>query len=480
MPTNHNSNKSPAARKLVQLNPSKPSSRREHNAKILGENIVGQHEAVDVMLRALERAHNPLRDQSRPVAVIVFAGFSRTGKSSIVRKAALIEHGSEDALLEINGGDYVLEHQVATLIGAPPSYKGFKDPDELEAKGRRDTSSKLTQDLLDASRKGSKSPVSFLLLDEFDRMHHDIDNAIMSIIEGKLDNANGRVTRFNDTIIVMTTNIGMHKAVSQATGGMGFIRQEYRKPSHEEVTEIVKEELQRRYAPEFLNRIDVFVVFDQHEGEALTAICDMEIDKFVRRMEQQLPRGQIFALRVEESAKAFLLRSTREDNNNIAQLKRAIQSQLEDPLGNLLEQKLVGNGDTVIVQHEDGSEQLQFFLDGSSTVISEADTIAVNKETAEERRGLARQRRISRARRQGNCAEEFVVNARYSSSAEQQKEGPALMHDLQSVYGFQVLSHKWASVAPWLAEIEVRGSEALVKTLQEGEPKLIISRRSDS
>jgi ATP-dependent Clp protease ATP-binding subunit ClpA len=249
-------------RKLRALDATTRGAADKQNESIIRVNVVGQDDGVQAALDVVARANNPLRDMTRPVGILYLLGPSRTGKTLIARMIAKLLHDDPEALLKINGGNYKEKHEVARLIGAPPGYLGHKPGDEEEKPGKvsaNDKHAKLTQKNLDASRKGSKSKISVVLIDEANLMHGSFDDVLMSVMDdGQLDMGNNDVTDFRYTIIILTSNLGMDEVARKANKTkIGFIGGgEQTVVTDDDIATTVKEAVMERYRPVLLNRIE--------------------------------------------------------------------------------------------------------------------------------------------------------------------------------------------------------------------------------
>lgn len=459
-------------RKLRLLDATTRGAADKQNEAIIRVNFVGQDNAVQTALDAVARARNPLRDRTRPVAILYLLGPSRTGKTLLAKMIAKLLHGDEDALLKINGGNYKERHEVARLIGAPPGYKGFKEDDETKG-AAVDKHAKLTQKNLDASRKGSACEISVALIDEANLMHESFDDVLMSINDdGQLDMGNNSVTDFRNTILILTANIGMDEVARRANKRtIGFMNGGQKTVvTAEEVEKIVTDALKVRYRPEWLNRIDSFIVFKQHSVNQLDSIVDMELEKFVQRTEKQLPRGTIFHLDVEASAKKFLLASSLADGGNIANLKREIQRHVIDALGNLLQQRVIGAGETIVVTHEEGNKRLAFYIDESvRPFLSHADRMTVEKQSEDGSDGLAMQRRLEREARTNVAKREYEIVLAARSELSMIRSASGLLKELEDIYGMTVTRHSYSKRKPWTVIITVEATPGQIETFTHKE-----------
>lgn len=464
-------------RKLRKLDATTRGASDRQNESIIRMNVVGQDDGVQAALDAVARSRNPLRDVNRPVAVLYLLGPSRTGKTLIARMIAKLLHGNEEALIKVNGGNYKEKHQVAQLIGAPPGYLGHKPGDEEEKPGKpvskKDKHAKLTQKNLDASRMGSDCPISVALLDEANLMHASFDDVMMSICDdGQLDMGNNDVTDFRNTIIILTSNIGMDEVARKASKRiMGFRNGgEFAVVTEQDVAKTIKDALKDRYRPEWLNRIDNFIVFKNHGQSQLDSIVDMELEKFVQRMEKQLPRGTMFHIDVDSNAKKFLLETSLADGGNIANLKRELQKHVIDGLGNLLQTNAIGFGETVIITHEAGEKALSFYVDEEAKpYLSAADRVSVRHEPEDGDDGLAMQRRVERETRTNVAKREFEIFLSARTEQSMIRSASGLMREVRDIYGMTVVRHSYASRKPWTFVLTVEATPGQIETFTSKE-----------
>jgi hypothetical protein len=454
-------------RKLVMLNPGATGARTEADRKHFQMRVIGQDDAIEAAIAAARRARSPLRDPDTPIMIIYELGPSRSGKTLIAETLAELLHGNKRAHVKINGGNYKERHQVAQLIGAPPGYLGHREGDLDERKpqeaSKSDTHAKLTRKNIVASRMGSQTPVSVILIDEANLMHASFDDVLMSVFDkGELDMGNNLVTDFRDCIIILTSNLGMDEVLKKAGRRIGFCQDE--EPITDElIDETVKKALSERYRPEWLNRISRFVIFKKHTIENLYKIVDTELEQVYRRLERGLKRGDMFTLEVEESAKAFLLRTTLADNNNLAQLKRSIQDQLVDALDSLLEQGAIHGGDIVVVRHNDGDSALSFLLDADSRIVFDADAVEGVMDTADSQEWLASQRRVERARRTRTEVESFDIILSETGERRMINAAAETIRELREIYGIEVIRHSYARCKPWTAILTVKATAAQIE-----------------
>lgn len=340
----------------VILQPDEIDTNSSAFLSVFKELLIGQPQAEKIALAAFEAINNPLRDKKRPIGVYALIGPSRTGKTYTARILAKLLHMDENALTKINCGDYVNEHQLLELKGAPPSYVGYVEPATVRklAPSDVDGTSKLSQHNLKRVRLNSSREIDIVVLDEFEKADADCYRFFMGIFDDGLTAfGNGIEGDFTNTIFILTMNLGMDKVEQLATGGIGFTSKEV-VVNQSEIEDIVAREMQRRFKPEFRNRLDAVVVLKHHTIADLLAIVGTEVKLVQERILQQLPEHQQFYLEVRECAAEFLLAETRKEKEDVAALKRVVNSLLLVALGRELSKKNIRGGDRVIVTCDDG------------------------------------------------------------------------------------------------------------------------------
>ncbi|MDZ4065068.1 MAG: AAA family ATPase, partial [Coriobacteriia bacterium] len=307
----------------------------EETAKLLRmeasvhERIVGQDEAVTAVSKAIRRARAGLKDPRRPAGSFIFLGPSGVGKTELGKALAEFLFGSEDALIALDMSEYMEKHTVSRLIGSPPGYVGFDEGGQLTEQVRR-------------------KPYSVVLFDEIEKAHPDVFNVLLQILEeGRLTDAQGRKVDFKNTIVIMTSNVGARDIVKSQS--LGFSVQETSGLSYDTLKERVTSELKKMFRPEFLNRVDEVIVFNDLTSEEIKSIVDLMVS---RLRDQLLVHGMGVVL--TEDARDLLAAEGFDPTLGARPLRRAIQRLLEDQLS---EQILGGQwqpGDVIEVHVEDG------------------------------------------------------------------------------------------------------------------------------
>jgi len=276
-------------------------------AENLKHQIIGQDDAVDAVVKAIQRNRAGLRDPGKPVGTFIFLGPTGVGKTYLAKKLAEYMFDSEDNLIRIDMSEYMEKYSVSSLIGAPPGYVGYDQGGQLSEQVRR-------------------KPYSVVLFDEIEKAHQDIFNLLLQVLdEGRLTDAAGRHVDFRNTILIMTSNIGS-KQVSELGGGIGF-KSDSDDKSGKRQNIIIEKALRRKFSPEFLNRIDDRILFNSLTKDDVEKILDIELGKFHKRVEQM---G--FDIKVSKETRSKIIEEGYDPEYGARPLKRAIQKYLEDPL----------------------------------------------------------------------------------------------------------------------------------------------------
>ncbi len=300
----------------------------------LHQRVIGQHEAVSAVARALRRARSGLKDPKRPMGTFIFLGPTGVGKTELARALAGYLFDNEANLIRIDMSEYMERFNVSRLIGAPPGYVGYEEGGVLTEAVRR-------------------QPYSVVLLDEIEKAHPDVFNLLLQVMEdGRLTDSQGHVVDFRNTIIIMTSNVGVRSVVEEA--GVGF-RQGRTDPEDPRTYEAMKnrmmEEMKKLFRPEFLNRVDEVIVFHPLSRKEILQIVDL----MVGRVEEQLKTHNM-RLVLEEPVKELLAQKGYDPNYGARPLRRVVQQMIEDPLS---EQLLLGRfeeGDTIVARlNEEGN-----------------------------------------------------------------------------------------------------------------------------
>ena len=280
----------------------------EMGASLQGS-VIGQDEAIKKVVKAIQRNRIGLKDPDKPIGVFMFLGPTGVGKTHLAKKLAEYLFDNADSLIRVDMSEYMEKFTVSRLVGAPPGYVGYEEGGQLTEKVRR-------------------KPYSVVLLDEIEKAHPDVFNLLLQVMdEGRLTDSLGRRIDFKNTIIIMTSNVGSRQ-LKDFGSGIGFNTSA---DDNKQAQGVISKALNRAFSPEFLNRIDDIVMFDQLDKEAIGKIIDVELKDFYARV---MKLG--FNLKLHDDAKEFIADKGYDKNFGARPLKRAIQKYLEDELAELL------------------------------------------------------------------------------------------------------------------------------------------------
>jgi ATP-dependent Clp protease ATP-binding subunit ClpC len=304
----------------------------------LHKNVISQHEAITAIARAVRKSRSGLKDPKRPIGSFIFAGPTGVGKTLLAKQLAKFMFGDENALVQIDMSEYMEKHNVSRLIGAPPGYIGYEEGGQLTEKIRR-------------------RPYSVVLLDEIEKAHPDVWNMLLQIMEeGRLTDNVGRTIDFKNSILIMTTNIGAEQIAGRKSLTDVFSRRND-EATYEKMKETLKQEMERNFRPEFLNRVDDIIVFRSLTKPDLKNIIDIELGKVTKRLKEKN-----LILSLTEEAKDLIIDKGSSLEFGARPLRRAIEHLLEDPLAEeLLKGAFDGKGTIVVrVGEVDGEKKLVF------------------------------------------------------------------------------------------------------------------------
>lgn len=352
-----------------------------------------QPEAIEAMCRAFRRAINPFRNagkrKKKPVYCVVNAGESRTGKTLFAELLAEFLHGDPEALLLIDGFEYQERHQLIGLVGATRSYVGYENPKDKNytppAPDEKDPYAELSQHNLEWSRRGSRCPISIILVDEWEKACWEFNRIFLGIMDrAKRTLANGQVVDFSNTIIIFTTNTGMSEVEEEKSKNpMGF-RACRRVMTQKDVLDIVLKHMKRFAPPEFRNRLrenGEIVVFRSLTEAGKYKILDRDIQE-VQGVFASNP-DRMFSISVDDKACRFMMTEALRDDGNVSNLKSAVKTLLEEPLTNEAIKRTIGLGDWVEVTHEDGKDGLTFYCMKEGAVLKPASFAATSEPAAD-------------------------------------------------------------------------------------------------
>lgn len=328
---------------------------RKEFVKFLDDELIGQPKAKATALRIFNLIYSPLREPNKPIFTVGLAGQSRTGKTLLVKLFAKWFHGREDAMVRIDGGEFLDKHYISRVIGAPPSYVGYKDPKDTKDPLKPedvDQSAMLSQHNLNRSKLGSENDVVFLLLDEFEKFPQEIISLLLKgLDDGEATLANNTKINLRNVVIFFTANLGMRELSNRI---WGFSQNAN---DRENVVDAVQGAYKQFTTPEFRNRVDELIVYESLSRSDLLKIVDVEtrrLNKYISETET-LP---LFEVNVTKEAAEKILDLTFAGDGNLGNLKRVMQQHVREELGNMVNEGIIKVGMRVDVVVEDGAIKL--------------------------------------------------------------------------------------------------------------------------
>ena len=284
--------------------------------------VIGQDKAIETLVKAIRRSRIGLKDPNRPIGTFMFLGPTGVGKTHLAKELAKFMFGSADALIRVDMSEYMEKFTVSRLVGAPPGYVGYEEGGLLTEKVRR-------------------KPYSIVLLDEIEKAHPDVFNILLQVLdEGHLTDTNGRTVDFKNTIVIMTSNVGTRQ-LKDFGKGIGFTSGQAENMK-DYSRGIITKALNKQFAPEFLNRLDEIINFDQLEMDSLVKIVDIELEGLYKRVE-----NIGYKLVMDEEARKFIANKGYDIQYGARPLKRAIQTHVEDALAEVILGNEIIEGDTI-------------------------------------------------------------------------------------------------------------------------------------
>ncbi|WP_417127752.1 ATP-dependent Clp protease ATP-binding subunit [Phocaeicola sp.] len=300
--------------------------------------VIGQDKAVETLVRSIQRSRVGLKDPNKPIGTFLFLGPTGVGKTHLAKELAKNMFGTTDAIIRIDMSEYMEKFTVSRLVGAPPGYVGYEEGGQLTEKVRR-------------------HPYSIVLLDEIEKAHSDVFNMLLQVMdEGRLTDSLGRTVDFKNTIIIMTSNIGTRQ-LKEFGKGIGFTAQTGENEK-EHANSVIRKALNKSFAPEFINRLDEIVTFDQLDIASLEKIIDIELAGLYKRIE-----GCGFHLLLDQEAKRFVAEKGYDVQFGARPLKRSIQNHLEDGLAELIINEEPQTGDTLHVYMNDQGDGVEMKIE---------------------------------------------------------------------------------------------------------------------
>lgn len=317
-------------------------ARLKNMGATLKENVIGQDEAINKMVKAIQRNRVGLKAPNHPIGAFMFLGPTGVGKTYLTKMLAQQMFGSEDALIRIDMSEYTESFNTSRLIGAPPGYVGYEEGGQLTEQVRR-------------------HPYSIVLLDEIEKAHGNVFNLLLQVLdEGRLTDGNGRTVDFRNTVIIMTSNAGTRQ-LKEFSRGVGFNAGGISNVSNmnerdkEYARSVIQKSLSKQFSPEFLNRLDEIITFDQLDLTAIKQIIDIELRGLYKRM------GDLgYHIQLTDKAKEFVATRGYDVQFGARPLKRAIQTYIEDGLCELILSGDLHEGDTVSIGKAPGKDELTF------------------------------------------------------------------------------------------------------------------------
>jgi ATP-dependent Clp protease ATP-binding subunit ClpC len=304
-------------------------------ANDLRSKVIGQDEAIAKIVKAIQRNRAGLKDPNRPIGSFIFLGPTGVGKTQLAKVLATYLFDSLDSLIRIDMSEYMEKFSVSRIVGAPPGYVGYEEGGQLTEKVRR-------------------KPYSVVLLDEIEKAHPDVFHLLLQVLdEGRLTDSLGRNIDFKNTIIIMTSNIGTRQ-LKDFGQGVGFNLNKSPESENENAKYVIQKALKKAFAPEFLNRIDDVVMFNQLDKKQIHKIIDIEIKDLYKRVE-----SLNYKLKISSAAKDFIADKGYDPQFGARPLKRAIQKYLEDEMAEIIIKASITEGDTISVGFDKKNEKLQ-------------------------------------------------------------------------------------------------------------------------
>ena len=313
-------------------------------AQELKQHVIAQEKAIDKMVKAIQRNRVGLKDPNHPIGAFMFLGPTGVGKTYLAKKLAEFMFGSTDALIRIDMSEYTESFNVSRLIGAPPGYVGYEEGGQLTERVRR-------------------HPYSIVLLDEIEKAHGNVFNLLLQVLdEGRLTDGNGRFVDFRNTVIIMTSNAGTRQ-LKDFGRGVGFNAGStsalmLNEQDKEHARQIVQKALSKQFSPEFLNRLDEIITFDQLDLTAIKQIIDIELKELYKRI-----TDMGYTIDLSDEAKAFVAEKGYDVQFGARPLKRAIQTYIEDGVSELIVNGDLQPGSTIHINKVQEKEELSFTIE---------------------------------------------------------------------------------------------------------------------
>ena len=311
--------------------------------------IIGQDQAIEKMVKSIQRNRVGLKDPNHPIGAFMFLGPTGVGKTYLAKKLAEIMFGSQDALIRIDMSEYTESFNTSRLVGAPPGYVGYEEGGQLTEQVRR-------------------RPYSIVLLDELEKAHGNVYNLLLQVLdEGRLTDGNGRLVDFRNTVIIMTSNTGTRQ-LKEFSRGVGFDAggisdlNNMNNPDKQYARSIIQKSLSKQFSPEFLNRLDEIITFDQLDMESIKKIVDIELQGLCKRI------GDLgYQVQLTDKAKEFIATKGYDVQFGARPLKRAIQTYVEDSVCERILSDELHNGDTIVLGKSANKDELTVKINSAVT-----------------------------------------------------------------------------------------------------------------
>jgi ATP-dependent Clp protease ATP-binding subunit ClpC len=304
--------------------------------KTLNSTLIGQADAVKKLTRAIQRSRAGLKSKTKPIGTFIFLGPTGVGKTELAKQLAKFMFSSEDSLIRIDMSEYGEKFTASKMMGAPPGYVGYENGGQLTEKVKR-------------------KPYSVILLDEIEKAHPDIFNTLLQVLdEGHMTDGTGRKVDFKNTVIIMTSNVGVKQLQEFGSGiGFGFATAASVEKQKELANQILEKAISKQFAPEFINRIDDIIIFNSLEKTDIGKIIDIEFADLYERVKEN---G--YTVEVTKSAKKFLIDKGYDEKFGARPLKRVIQSHLEDLIAEAFIDNKIKDGDHLVITHKANDDKL--------------------------------------------------------------------------------------------------------------------------
>lgn len=305
-----------------------------HMFELIKANIIGQDEAVEKVIKAIQRSRTGLKDPNRPIGTFIFLGQTGVGKTQLAKVLARELFDNEDSLVRVDMSEYMEKFAVSRLVGAPPGYVGYEDGGQLTEVIRR-------------------KPYSVILFDEIEKAHPDVFNLLLQLLDdGHITDSLGRKIDFRNTVVILTSNIGTRE-LKDFGEGIGFGTSAREKNADHNLKGVIKSALKRTFAPEFLNRIDDVIIFNSLRHEDVCQIIDIELKKLIHRTSQL---G--YDLKISKQAKNFIADKGYDKEYGARPLKRALQRFIEDLIAEQIINEKICKGDSIFLKLDKQKETL--------------------------------------------------------------------------------------------------------------------------